>query len=31
MYGDQRFVASAPDVLTYRTEPLSQNLTVVAL
>ena len=29
MYGDQRFVMSRPDVLTYRTEPLDQNLTVV--
>ena len=29
MYGDQRFVTSRPDVLTYRSEPLGQNLTVV--
>ena len=28
MYGDQRFVTGRPDVLTYRTEPLNQNLTV---
>ena len=29
MYGDQRFLIGRPDVLTYRTEPLSQNVTVV--
>jgi putative CocE/NonD family hydrolase len=29
MYGDQRFVAGRTDVLTYRTDPLNQNLTVV--
>ena len=28
MYGDQRFLAGRPDVLTYRTEPLDRNLTV---
>jgi uncharacterized protein len=28
MYGDQRFAAARPDVLTYRTEPLSEDLTV---
>ncbi len=29
MYGDQRFASTRPDVLTYRTDPLSRNLTVV--
>ena len=29
MYGDQRFVTNRPDVLTYRTALLDQNLTVV--
>ena len=29
MVGDQRFAASRPDVLTYETEPLSENVTLV--
>ncbi len=29
MYGDQRFASIRPDVLTYRTDPLNQNLTLV--
>lgn len=29
MYGDQRFAAARPDVLTYVTEPLQQDLTIV--
>ncbi len=28
MYGDQRFAVGRPDVLTYRTDPLDQDLTV---
>jgi uncharacterized protein len=28
MYGDQRFATGRPDVLTYRTDPLDQDLTV---
>jgi putative CocE/NonD family hydrolase len=28
MYGDQRFATARPDVLTYRTEPLNEDLTV---
>jgi putative CocE/NonD family hydrolase len=29
MYGDQRFAAARPDVLTYMSEPLRQDLTIV--
>jgi uncharacterized protein len=28
MYGDQRFATARPDVLTYRTKPLNEDLTV---
>src|SRR6202000_1293519 len=29
MYGDQRFATARPDVLTYKTNPLDKDLTVV--